>query len=198
MKYYFYDILGYNTSIFLIINQLAQYNIILIFCKTLAFILEIKLWIMTTIGLALIVLYNQKITLHQLRLLVSFYIFTIVFTLAKNIAHYTRPFCEIKGIITEYTFTFDCFSSFPSAHAGLAVWIVYNFKVNFYLSIFFVILTAMSRIILCVHYPTDTVYGAAMAFVILRIFDKIPNKWLCLLVHIFNKFSKRTIKILDF
>lgn len=83
-----------------------------------------------------------------------------------------RPFCSLPAdifITIINTAEERCLSSFPSAHTGLAVIITYylwpylkNYQKAF--AILLIILAAISRITLAMHYPADILYSMAIAF----------------------------------
>lgn len=105
----------------------------------------------------------------------------------KNIFMRTRPFTiepEFTAFLNSVGYIPPMSSSFPSGHASTSIAVamtlfLYNKKWGIP-SVILAILIALSRAFLCVHFPTDILYGLmigiVVAFVVYYYSEKLLNK----------------------
>ncbi len=101
--------------------------------------------------------------------------FGLTFAALKFSINLERPFCSLASnefftIIN--TKNERCLSSFPSAHAGIAILYSYFLwpyigKLNRFLCIITVILVAISRMFLAMHYPSDIIFSGFFTILIM-------------------------------
>ena len=108
----------------------------------------------------------------------------------KNIIMRARPFennSEFFDFINSVGYKLPDSSSFPSGHAASSFAVTYALficdKKCGKLSLIWAILVALSRIYMCVHYPTDVFAGIMLGFVIAHVASLIVNyiqKYYCM------------------
>jgi membrane-associated phospholipid phosphatase len=111
------------------------------------------------------------------RIGICYALFGLSYAAMKFSVGMPRPFCslppeEFKTIVdTTYE---RCLSSFPSAHTGLAIlasyciWQYLGNKMKIFAGII-VVLVAISRITLAMHYPSDILYSIALTIFIINL-----------------------------
>ncbi|QEK39598.1 phosphatase PAP2 family protein [Candidatus Sneabacter namystus] len=177
---FIYYVLQYNLKIFSFINGfLCESRTFIIFSKTLAVVFCVKTFVCLFFLAAIfsILFFKFQICIEPKRknvyiqffnffwnLGVNFTIFFAVFYCVKYFAAVPRPY--VSSTLTEGNF--HSMSSFPSAHVGLVTLLALHFRLlRSSLSAVFVILVilivAISRIALCMHYPIDVIAGAVLA-----------------------------------
>ncbi|NRB10998.1 MAG: phosphatase PAP2 family protein [Rickettsiaceae bacterium] len=117
-------------------------------------------------------------------------LFGISYTILKFSINFKRPFCSLPEaeFITIIDITTQrCLSSFPSAHTGLSIMVMYflwpYLKPIFKpFAILIIILVSISRITLAMHYPADILYSIPIVAVIITINN-----------HLFNLFKDKII-----
>jgi membrane-associated phospholipid phosphatase len=91
--------------------------------------------------------------------------------------NFPRPFCSLPSNSFTVIANIDlerCESSFPSSHSGLAllvtyfIWSYITIRQKI-ISCFIVILVAISRITLAMHYPSDIIYSFLITIIIIFI-----------------------------
>lgn len=133
-------------------------------------------------------IYNKMVMIG-----IIYTIFGCTYTLLKFFVNLPRPFCSlhINSFVTIANIELErCLSSFPSSHSGLAlltsyfIWsyITMRQKIT---ALLIVLLVAISRITLAMHYPTDIIYSFFITIIIIifgkiifRIFANNLIKWL--------------------
>jgi membrane-associated phospholipid phosphatase len=202
VKRIFYDFLGFNTELFLVLNHLTNYGYIPYFLKYLSSMFYYMLFIPYIIAACLYCLYNiktspysqkeQKFYNYSYQLLkptLCYCLFVYIYASLKHTINLPRPYCSLDPISFTSIINFEgerCLSSFPSAHSALALIITFYLwpYLNKYakiMSTLVIILVGLSRISLAMHYPADILYGIIIGFMTL---------WLA---EILYKLSKRII-----
>lgn len=214
MKEVFYDWGVYNKIIFYYLNHLSNYGYIPQALKTLSALFQIENFAIFYLILCFYQYYQLKITpksnfdpeFHR-RYNAMVYIgtcyafFGIIFAILKFSINLPRPFCSLpEGSFTTIALVAHerCLSSFPSAHTGLALmigalsWRHLSCSMKI-LSTLIIMLVALSRITLAMHYPADILYSSMVViFVmwlanitfgilrenIIRYFSGLIKKWL--------------------
>lgn len=109
-------------------------------------------------------------------------IFGLTYALLKFSINLPRPFCSSEHYLTIKNITLErCLSSFPSSHVGLSIIIAYaiwpfisiNSKRIYTLVI---ILVAISRLTLAMHYPSDIIYSVIVVAIVIWLGRQISNK----------------------
>ncbi len=214
MKEVFYDWGVYNKIIFYYLNHLSNYGYIPEALKILSSLFQIENFAICYLILCLHQYYQLKITpksdfdreFHR-RYNTLVYIgtcyafFGIVFAILKFSINLPRPFCSLPdGSFTTIALVTHerCLSSFPSAHTGLALiigalsWRYLNCWIKI-LSTLVIMLVALSRITLAMHYPADILYSSIIVILvmwfsritsgilrenIIRYFEGLIKRWL--------------------
>lgn len=196
MLQFLYDFCGYNTKIFILINGSLNYNYIAILAKILAFLFSIGIFPFYYALFTAIIIYKiyenpinkrQEIFNQYVPWLVKFGICYALFGLSyaalKFSVNLPRPFCALNSeqFITPYDVSFErCNSSFPSAHTGLVIIMTYFLweyisKIMRAIFITLIPMTAVSRIILAMHFPADIIYGGIISLLIIYLGKLIYN-----------------------
>ena len=208
----FYHFGGLNKVIFIKLNTLTNHGILpyilygisnLFFignfaiCHILICIYHyLKLKTSCNIGKNFISIYT---TLVQIG--ICYTVFVLVFSGLKFFINTPRPFCSLKqsdfvtivNIKSKY-----CFSSFPSAHTGISILILYALwpylnkkrKVIFYFVIAFV---ATSRISLAMHYPADIIYSIIITLIVILVSNIIYKRLKFIIIDPIGKIIIRLI-----
>lgn len=177
----FYNFYGLNQKLFFIINNITNLGI-------LPYILELFSWsFFITNGVIyyfILCIYchikisrtqnltdlKEKFWLYYYKLVnigTVYAVFVFTYTALKQYIKAPRPFCSLNVHSFATIADIDsstCFSSFPSAHTGLALLMLYflwSYLNNFnkFIAFFVVILVAISRMTLAMHYPADVFYS---------------------------------------
>lgn len=190
----FYNLFGYNKIIFLSANYYLNFsfipNILIIVSK----IFSISNFAIAYI-IACIYFYfrikksnNQqtefeKIYYELVRIGIAYAFFGLAFAGLKFSVNLPRPFCSLPP--EDFTTILDisserCLSSFPSAHTGLSILVAYCLwgyftKALKICAICVIIITALSRLALAMHYPSDIAYSAIVTLLII-IFSEFTYK----------------------
>ncbi|WP_341749269.1 MULTISPECIES: phosphatase PAP2 family protein [unclassified Candidatus Tisiphia] len=133
-------------------------------------------------------IYNKMVMIG-----IIYTIFGCIYALLKFSVNLPRPFCSlpINSFVTIANIELErCLSSFPSSHSGLAllvaycIWSYITIRQKI-IAILIVILVAISRITLAMHYPADIIYSFLITIIIIilgrivfRIFANNLIKWL--------------------
>jgi membrane-associated phospholipid phosphatase len=185
VKRFFYDFGGFNTELFLYINQITNYGYIPYILKGLSSLFFYQLFIPYFIIACIVCLYEvqtspagtkeQKFFTYTNDLVkagLCYSLFTMIYATLKYTVNLPRPYCSLSPTSYYSLITFEgerCLSSFPSAHSALALIIAYylwpylnkTLKIAFAITIIFV---GLSRISLAMHYPADIIYGIIIGF----------------------------------
>ncbi len=203
-----YNFQGLNQEIFLWINRITNHFSII------AYILQIISYCFNISNFAIIYLiycvyfytqlkkiqdFNQRQikfwSIYNKMVLIGiiYTIFGCTYAIFKFFVNLPRPFCllPINSFVTIANIELErCLSSFPSSHSGLAlltayfIWsyITMGQKI---IALLVVILVAISRITLAMHYPADIIYSFLITIIIIilgrivfRIFANNLIKWL--------------------
>ncbi len=196
----FYNFHGLNQQLFLLTNHATNISIIPKLLQILSNIFFIGNFV---IGYIIICIYfyiklkQQQETnkqegfqqyflkiYHNLVLIGNCYaLFGISYTILKFSINFKRPFCSLEPeeFITIMDITGErCLSSFPSAHVGLSVMVIYFLwrylkPISKLFAILIIILVSISRITLAMHYPADILYSIIIVSIIIIINNYIFN-----------------------
>jgi membrane-associated phospholipid phosphatase len=133
----------------------------------------------------------------MIKLGISYACFGLFYALLKFTINMPRPFCSLplESFTTIIDITHErCLSSFPSSHVGLAILIALNIwpyislRIRLF-SVLIIILVALSRIGLAMHYPADIFYSIFITYfvflisrLVYRLFENNIIKWVKKLV----------------
>ncbi|WP_375318617.1 phosphatase PAP2 family protein [Candidatus Tisiphia endosymbiont of Oplodontha viridula] len=117
-------------------------------------------------------IYNKMVLIG-----IIYTIFGCTYALLKFSVNLPRPFCSlpINSFVTIANIELErCLSSFPSSHSGLAllttyfIWsyITMGQKI---IALLIVLLVAISRITLAMHYPADIIYSFLITIIIIIV-----------------------------
>lgn len=190
MKEIFYDLAGYNKTIFLKLNHITNHSGFPYFLKYISSIFNIENFALVYLVLCI----YQYIKLKNIdpRMLkqafhakynilvhagICYALFGFTYAFLKFYINIPRPFCSLpdeRFFTIIDTSTERCLSGFPSAHTGLAImsayllWSYFNSTIKI-TAIIIITITALSRITLAMHYPTDILYSIFIAFFVILI-----------------------------
>lgn len=186
----FYNFYGLNEVLFVTINKATNFSIFPQILQIISWVFSIAHFSFCYVILC-IYHYTQlkqinDLNQRQKRFLrlynemviagVIYTIFGLVYATLKFSINLPRPFCSLDNI--NFTTIANvaserCLSSFPSAHTGLAflvsylLWKYFSFTQKI-IAIFIIMLVAISRIALAMHYPSDIIYSLVIvSFVIM-------------------------------
>ncbi len=188
---FFYNFLGLNQQLFLLINHGTNISI-------LPYIFQIISWFFGITHFAVyyiiycVYIYIKLIKIqNQDQFFISFWsyynklakagitytIFGLTYSVLKFSVNLPRPFCSLAGqdfVTVANTAAERCLSSFPSSHTGLALLIAYFVWPELSIkqkiaAILVVMLVAISRITLAMHYPADIIYSCFIATIVIII-----------------------------
>ena len=190
---FFYNFQGFNQEVFLAINQLTNHF------STIAYILQIFSYCFNLTNFALVyfvlclyfyiqlrhtkdpdlrsskfwIIYNNMVMIG-----ITYTIFCITYAILKFTVNLPRPFCSLDPnifVTIANTSLERCLSSFPSSHTGLAILVCYYtwpYTTTFsqkIIACMVVIIVAISRITLAMHYPADIIYSFFIAILLIII-----------------------------
>lgn len=195
---FFYNFQGFNQEVFLLINQLTNHFSII------AYILQIFSYCFNITNFAVIylilclyfytqlkhvkdpsirsnkfwIIYNNMVMIG-----ITYTIFCIIYAILKFTVNLPRPFCSLHTnifVTIANTSLERCLSSFPSSHTGLAILACYYIwpyitSCQKIIACMVVMLVAISRITLAMHYPADIIYSFFIT-ILLIIIGKIVYK----------------------
>lgn len=184
MKEIFYNFAGFNEILFYHFNYLTNYGYIPKILKILSDLFQIENFAVVYFLLCLYQYYQLKKQhktnfserYNELIYIGTCYaVFGFTYAALKFSINLPRPFCSLpEGSFTTIASTIHerCLSSFPSSHTGLALMITclawkYLNNTTRALSIALVILVAMSRISLAMHYPADILYSSLVVIFVI-------------------------------
>ncbi len=191
----FYDMLGFNTHIFIFINQYTNIGIFPNVLHAVSSIFFVANFATVYSALCIYFYYKTNKSINKLiyftpiyyemvRVGICYTIFGLSFLALKFSVNLPRPFCSLdptQFVTIINTNTERCLSSFPSAHTGLSILVAYCFwpYLNTMLKILAIIVilaVATSRITLAMHYPVDIIYSAIITILIIIIGNLIYKK----------------------
>ena len=182
----FYNLLGFNRHLFIIINDATNIGILPNILQAISSIFFIANFAAGYLMACIYFYYKTKKAADQTgyftpvyyeltRIGINYALFGLVFAALKFSVNLPRPFCSL--LPTEFVTITDtsierCLSSFPSAHTGLSLLVAYCFwpYMNKTLKTFAclaVIAVAISRITLAMHYPADILYSAVVTIIVI-------------------------------
>lgn len=191
-----YNLYGLNKTLFLIINSYTNVSILPSFLQIISSMFFIANFAFCYL-IACLYFYIQIRKLNNptqtfiptyfvlVRIGICYALFGLTYAAMKFSVNLPRPFCSLqtedfKTIID--TTHERCLSSFPSAHTGLAILVAYciwpymgrKMKI---LSCIIIVLVAISRITLAMHYPADIIYSCILTMIIITAGNFIYNKF---------------------
>jgi membrane-associated phospholipid phosphatase len=190
----FYSFYGLNEALFLIVNKATNFGIFPRVLQIISWVFSIANFSICYIALCLYhytqlkqindlnqrqikfwYLYNEIVLAG-----IIYTIFGLIYAILKFSINLPRPFCSLESV--NFTTIANiaserCLSSFPSAHTGLAFLVAYLLWKYFNLAqkiiaILIVMLVAISRISLAMHYPSDIIYSLVIVLFIIVAGDK--------------------------
>ena len=191
----FYDTLGFNIHIFILINQYTNIGILPNILHTISNVFFIANFAAAYLALCVYFYYKANKSVNKSAYLTPIYyemvrvgicyaIFGLSFAALKFSVNLPRPFCSLdptQFITIANTNAERCLSSFPSAHTGLSILVAYCLwphlnNILKTLTITVILVVATSRITLAMHYPADIIYSAIITILIIRIGNLIYKK----------------------
>jgi len=188
---FFYNFLGLNHKLFFIINKATNIGILAEILQFVSWFFSISKFavyyilfcIYFYIKLKRIVDLNQRQSrfwalYNNMTLIgVTYTIFGLIYSILKFSINLPRPFCSLRN---EEFFTIintnleRCLSSFPSAHTGLALLVLYFLWqylniIQKIIGLLIILLVAISRITLAMHYPSDIIYSFLTVTIVIVI-----------------------------
>lgn len=195
-KHIFYDFGGYNEILFYQINKLTNIGLIPQFLQLLTkpfFFANFAAYFLLA---CLYCLYKIKQTpnANQLplfdnyfealfRIGITYCCFITIYTALKFGVNMPRPYCSMSpdSFASIKDFTDErCLSSFPSAHAAMALfitihlWSYLNLPTRIIMCCI-TLLAGLGRISLAMHYPSDVIYGWVLAFITILLGNYIAQ-----------------------
>lgn len=193
---FLYNFQGFNQEVFLLINQLTNhFSIIAYILQIFSYCFNITNFALTYFVLCLYfyiklkcikdptlrsnrfwIIYNNMVMIG-----ITYTIFCIIYAILKFTINLPRPFCSLPTdifVTIANTEPERCLSSFPSSHTGLAmlacyyIWpyITYSQKI---IACIVVIIVAISRITLAMHYPADIIYSFCITILLIMIGKRV-------------------------
>ncbi len=199
MFYFFYNFQGFNQEVFLLINQLTtHFSIIACILQIFSYCFNITNFALVYFVLCIYfyvklkritdpILRSNKFWLIYTRMIpigITYTIFGFTYFLLKFTVNLPRPFCSLDPstfVTIADTKLERCLSSFPSSHAGLALLVCY-FIWHYITSSqkiiagAVVVIVAISRISLAMHYPADIIYSFLITALLIIIGNIIYRK----------------------
>lgn len=189
---FLYNFQNLNQEIFLWINKVTNYSSIMAYIlQNISYCFNISnfaiIYIISSIyyyiQLAKIQDFNQRsskfwiIYKEFMRIGIIYSIFGVIYAGLKFSVNLPRPFCSLPAgsfVTIADTQIERCLSSFPSSHSGLSLLVTYIIWPYLtiwqkFISCLIVLLTAISRITLAMHYPADIIYSYLITIIIIII-----------------------------
>jgi len=183
----FYDLFGYNKTIFIIINKtLNKIQFLPTALKHLSSLFSIENFAIAYLVICLYSFFRLRKSAtkerdfwpiyHELVRVGSCYaFFGLTYAALKFSVNLPRPFCSLNSsdFITIGNIASErCLSSFPSSHVGLSILISYFLwpiasKLSRLGLIIMVFLVSISRISLAMHFPSDIIYSMLVVTIII-------------------------------
>ena len=197
IKTIFYDFGNLNTQAFIYLNKLTNYGCFPQLFKMLSTVFYYKFFLIYFLIACLICVYKVRQTEKPLKtrkiyqyidelfcIAICYCLFTTIYGLLKHTVNLPRPYCSLPTdqfqTILQVSYE-RCLSSFPSAHIALSVIIMYYLwshlnKLFKSLSVICIIMVALSRIALAMHYPADIIYGIIICCIMIFITNFIHKR----------------------
>lgn len=204
-----YDWLGYNQQLFSVINLWINEQQLAITLAAISKPFFIGYFsIAYRVLCCIIYMYlsrqktNQELFRQYYRHLViigsSYALFGFLYAGLKFGINLPRPYCSLahNQFMSIMDFSEErCLSSFPSAHTGIAILIAYflwplSNSIARIGILCIIMLVALARIALAMHYPADIIYGGIIALIVIKLTQAIlRNKY----IDKFNGWVEATI-----
>jgi membrane-associated phospholipid phosphatase len=172
MKHYFYDFLGLNEAIFLIVQDLPKSSFLTLLTKILAFTGSSTVVFITILLSGLASLFYLKVNNKDFfsffsRLTIASIGSTAVVVISKFAFSFPRPFVILENIqpILEVP-VYKYYHSMPSGHAIFTMVIaicLFSYIKNIFLKIaliLYVMAMSLSRVYAGIHFPADVIWGS--------------------------------------
>lgn len=195
MREIFYDLLGLNKAIFILVNKYTNVSIIPYFLQTLSSLFFIGNFAIAYFIICIWIYFKIKKLDNRQEIFILYYyelikigscyaLLGLSYATMKFGINMPRPFCSLSPeefSTIAYTESERCLSSFPSAHTALCVIVVYFLwpymnRVGKILGILTILLVAISRISLAMHYPADIIYSLILICIIICVNNFICDK----------------------
>lgn len=182
----FYNLLSYNTSLFISLNHYTNMGILPTLLQAISSVFFIANFAVFYLATCIYFYYKVRksdnptiyftpIYYELTRIGICYALFGCTFAALKFSVNLARPFCSLPAteFVTIANISIErCLSSFPSAHTGLSILVAYclwpyiNKNLKFLLCII-VPSVALSRITLAMHYPADILYSAIVTILVI-------------------------------
>lgn len=190
MKEIFYELAGYNKTLFYYLNHITNQGYAPNILKYLSSFFQIENFAVLYFLLCFYRYYQLKKTSNSdfakqfhyyynelIYIGTCYAFFGLTYAALKFSINLPRPFCSLtEGSFITIALTAHerCLSSFPSSHTGLALMITFlSWRyLNLYMkatSIVTIILVALSRISLAMHYPADILYSGLVVIIVIYL-----------------------------
>lgn len=182
----FYNWYGQNKSIFILLNHYTNQgilpkilyyisNIFFITNFAAAYLLILSYLIIKTIRSSNRIEFFWSWYYEMVKTGICYSLFGFTFAALKFGVNLARPFCSLDKadfITIANTELERCLSSFPSAHTGLSILVIYCLwpHINKYykcLCVLVILLVSLSRITLAMHYPADIIYSGIVTILVI-------------------------------
>lgn len=188
----FYNWGGLNEKLFILINHITNFSILPQGLQILSSFFFVGNFILYYFLLCIYLVifkvkyghskytYENFINIYNplVRVGMCYTLLILSYTSLKFSVNLPRPFCSLSSdqYVTIANLTLSrCLSSFPSAHTGFSIMIVYfiwphikNACIKI-LAILIICAVAISRITLAMHYPSDIIYSIIIIFIIINL-----------------------------
>ncbi len=192
---FFYNFGGLNQQLFLSLNHLLNISILPYFLQIFSFIFAISNFAICYLIYSLyffwqLINLNNTEQCHNYfwnrynklsKVGIAYTIFGLFYAFLKFTVNLPRPFCSLppEEFITIADLSHErCLSSFPSAHTGLSLLVIYFLWEHFnqkrkFVAVFVILLVALSRIVLAMHYPADIIYSLLITIFLIKVSEFI-------------------------
>jgi len=190
----FYNPMGYNTDLFLLLNHLTNISVLPIIFQAISSVFFIANFAAAYLATCIYFYYKTKkandptayfqpIYYELTRIGICYALFGISFAALKFSINLPRPFCSLPvgDFITITNISIErCLSSFPSAHTGLSILVTHCLwphlnKALQALMCIIILSVALSRITLAMHYPADIMYSAMVTIFVIITGNRLHN-----------------------
>jgi membrane-associated phospholipid phosphatase len=176
----YYNFLGLNQQLFLLINHTTNVSILPYILQIISWLFGIANFAVYYILLCMWAYFNScnTNTYNKLaRFGIIYTVFGLTYAALKFQVNLPRPFCSLASgsfITIVNTSSERCLSSFPSSHTGLALLLTYFIWeyltwIQKIVALLVVVAVGISRITLAMHYPADIIYSLLIAILVIML-----------------------------